>query len=333
MSEQPSYMQESDSKNRLIIKIKREIGSICLEALENPNVIEIMLNSDGTLWIEELGKPIVKVGTMEESKAKALLGTIASYLHTTITVENPILECELPIDGSRFEGLIPPIVSRPTFTIRKKASKIFTLEEYFYQKILTKEKYQLIKEAIYNPNDKKLSRKNILIVGGTGSGKTTLANAIIDGIVKQTPEDRVVIIEDTAEIQCAAKNNVILRTSKEVSMLDLLRATMRLRPDRILVGEVRGAEALDLLKSWNTGHSGGVATVHANSARAGLIRLEQLIAEATQAPMQTLISEAINIIIFITKTSKGRMVKEVIEVTGYDKSKEDYIIKEVKKYN
>jgi len=333
LSEQPNRMQQSDTKDRLIVKIKREIGTTCLKALENPNVIEIMLNSDGTLWVEELGKPIEQVGTMEESKAKALLGTIASYLHTTITAENPILECELPIDGSRFEGLLPPIVSRPTFTIRKKASKIFTLEEYYHQKILTKENYQLIKQAIYNPNDKEQTKKNILIVGGTGSGKTTLANAIIDGIVKQTPEDRVVIIEDTAEIQCAAKNNVILRTSNEITMLTLLRATMRLRPDRILVGEVRGAEALDLLKSWNTGHSGGIATVHANSARAGLIRLEQLIAEATHAPMQTLISEAINIIIFIKKTTKGRMVKEVIEVTGYDKSKEDYIIKKVTNHN
>ena len=304
------------------------MGSVCLNALNNQNVIEIMLNSDGTLWVEEIGEPIQQVGVLEETKAKALLGTIASYLNTTITAQNPIIECELPIDGSRFEGLLPPIVSRPTFSIRKKASKIFTLEDYYHQKIVTKEQYQLIKQAIYNPNDQRASKKNILIVGGTGSGKTTLANAIIDGIVKQTPEDRVVIIEDTAEIQCAAKNNVILRTSNEVSMLTLLRATMRLRPDRILVGEVRGAEALDLLKSWNTGHSGGIATVHANSARAGLIRLEQLIAEATQAPMQTLISEAIDIIIFISKTSQGRMVKEVIEVIGYDKLKENYIIKD-----
>ena len=326
-------LEQTNSQERLIIKIKRELGSVCLKAIENPNVIEIMLNSDGTLWIEELGEPIKQVGTVEESKAKALLGTIASYLNTTITVENPILECELPIDGSRFSGLFPPVVSRPTFTIRKKASKIFTLEEYYHQKILTKESYLLIKEAIYSPNNREQPKKNILIVGGTGSGKTTLANAIIDGIVKQTPDDRVVIIEDTAEIQCAAKNNVILRTSKEISMLALLKATMRLRPDRILVGEVRGAEALDLLKSWNTGHSGGIATVHANSARAGLIRLEQLIAEATHAPMQQLISEAINIVIFITKTSKGRRVKEIIEVIGYDKSKEDYIIKENKNNN
>lgn len=327
MSDKPMHIELSSSQERLIEKLKREFGSLCMKFLKNPNVIEIMLNSDGTLWVEAFGKSIVKVGSMEESKAKALLGTIASYLNTTITTDNPILECELPLDGSRFEGLLPPIVKRPTFSIRKKASQIFSLEEYYQQKILNKEQYLQIKRAIYNPQDSEHSKKNILIVGSTGSGKTTLANAIIDGIVQQTPEDRLVIIEDTAEIQCAAKNNVILRTSNKVSMLTLLRATMRLRPDRILVGEVRGAEALDLLKSWNTGHSGGVATVHANSARAGLIRLEQLIAEATQAPMQTLISEAIHIVIFITKTKQGRRVKEIIEVQGYDTSKEDYIIK------
>jgi len=327
MSYNPHDSTIHPSQQRLIEKIKIELGSVCLAALENPNIIEIMLNSDGTLWIEELGKPIIHVGSMQENKVKALLGTIASYLNTTITSKNPILECELPIDGSRFEGLLPPIVNKPTFTIRKKASQIFTLEEYYQQKILSKEQYNQIKKSIYNPKDLEQSKKNILIVGGTGSGKTTLANAIIEGIVRQTPNDRVVIIEDTAEIQCAAKNAVTLRTSDKVNMLMLLRATMRLRPDRILVGEVRGAEALDLLKSWNTGHSGGIATIHANSARAGLTRLELLISEATQAPMQTLIAEAINIVIFITKTKNGRRVKEIIEVTGYDKFTEKYIIK------
>jgi len=327
MSHNPTDSTTDTSQQRLIKKIKIELGSLCLQALENPNVIEIMLNSNGTLWVEELGKPIIQVGSMQESKVKALLGTIASYLNTTITSTNPILECELPLDGSRFEGLLPPIVNKPTFTIRKKASQIFTLEEYYQQKVLSKEQYIQIKKAIYNPKNIEQNKKNILIVGGTGSGKTTLANAIINGIVQQTPNDRVVIIEDTAEIQCSAKNAVILRTSDKVDMLMLLRATMRLRPDRILVGEVRGAEALDLIKSWNTGHSGGVATIHANSARAGLTRLELLISEATQAPMQTLIAEAINIVIFITKTKDGRKVKEIIEVIGYDKSKKDYIIK------
>lgn len=315
----------NDTQKRLIEKLSRELGSLCLEALFDDTVIEIMLNSDGRLWVERFGKPIACIGAIPESKAKALLGTIASYLNTTITANNPILECELPIDGSRFEGLLPPIVRRPSFTIRKKALKVFSLEEYVHNGVLTKQQYQQIKKSIYNPEDFHAPKKNILIVGSTGSGKTTLANALIDTMVKQTPEDRLVIIEDTAEIQCLAKNHVLLRTSSNVNMLSLLRATMRLRPDRILVGEVRGAEALDLLKAWNTGHSGGIATVHANSAAAGLIRLEQLIAEATSTPMQTLIAEAIDLVIFITKTPQGRMVKEIIEVKGFDSIKGVYI--------
>jgi len=316
----------SSTQKRLIEKLSRELGSECMNALADATVIEIMLNSDGTLWVERFGEPIVCIGEMSESKARALLGTIASYLNTTITANNPILECELPIDGSRFEGLLPPIVSRPSFTIRKKALNIFSLEEYVHNGMLSKQYYQLIKNAVYNPKNFYTPKKNILIVGGTGSGKTTLANALIDAIAKQTPEDRLVIIEDTAEIQCPAKNHVLLRTSNHVNMLSLLRATMRLRPDRILVGEVRGAEALDLLKAWNTGHSGGIATVHANSATAGLIRLEQLIAEATSAPMQTLIAEAIDLVVFITKTPQGRMIKEIIQVKGFDTTKGIYKI-------
>ena len=318
--------ERTPTQERQLKKLERELGSIVLKALRDPDVIEIMLNSDGTLWIEKMGKGMEHVGHITEANAKALLGTIASYFDTTITIDQPIIECELPIDGSRFEGLVPPVVSKPSFTIRKKATQIFTLEQYKANKIITKEQYEKIKEAIYNPKNSTHPKKNILIVGGTGSGKTTLTNAIIDGMVKATPDDRIVIIEDTAEIQCSAKNNVILRSVEKVSMLTLLKATMRLRPDRILVGEVRGKEALDLLKSWNTGHSGGVATIHANSAKAGLIRMEQLIAEATSAPMHTLIAEAVNIVIFITKTPQGRMVKEIIQVKGFDKTKQDYII-------
>lgn len=318
------------TQQRLIEKIKRELGPVALAALEDPEVIEIMLNSDGSLWIEKHGEAMEQVSTIGESNAKALLGTIASYLDTTITADKPIIECELPIDGSRFEGLMPPVVSKPTFTIRKKAVKVFTLEDYLENKIITKEQLKIIQKAIYNEDDPIHKKKNILIVGGTGSGKTTLTNAIIDGMVKATPDDRIVIIEDTAEIQCLAKNNVILRSVEKVSMLSLLKATMRLRPDRILVGEVRGKEALDLIKSWNTGHSGGVATVHANSARAGLVRMEQLIAEATASPMQTLIAEAVNVVIFITKLAKGRIVKEIIEIKGFDPIKQDYIIENYK---
>jgi type IV secretion system protein VirB11 len=299
-----------EKQKRLLRKLRGELGQTVLDALEDPSVIEIMLNSDGSLWIERHGQGMQRVGTMSAPNAESLMGTIADALHTVVTRENPILEGELPLDGSRFEGLLPPIVGHPTFTIRKKASVVFTLAQYVEQGIMTPEQQAAIEAAI-------LRRANILVVGGTGSGKTTLTNAIIDGISTACPDDRLVIIEDTAEIQCKAENSVILRASVDVDMLRLLRATMRLRPDRILVGEVRGGEALALLKAWNTGHPGGVATIHANGAHAGLIRLEQLIAEATAAAnMAPLIAEAVDLVIAIEKTKGGRRIKEIIEVSG-----------------
>ena len=309
---------------RITEKLRRELGVQLCGFLEDPTVQEIMLNPDGTVWVERLGSSMEKVGTLDASRAESLMGTVASTLRTQITAQNPILECELPLDGSRFEALLPPVVSAPTFTIRKKASKIFTLDDYVESGIMTQLQCEAIESAVRN-------RRNVLVVGGTGTGKTTLTNGIIDYMAKACPEDRIVIIEDTGELQCTAKNVVILRAVDHVDMTRLLKATMRLRPDRILVGEVRDGAALALLKAWNTGHPGGAATVHANSAPAGLIRMEQLVAEATQAPMYALIAEAVDLIVSIEKTAGGRQVKEVITVEGHDGI--HYITKPIKEKN
>lgn len=311
-----------ESNERIITKIKREFGDEILNILNDPLTIELMLNPDGKLWVEKLGQEAYCYGNFSDAKAKSIITSVATLLETVINAENPILECELPLDGSRFEALLPPIVISPTFTIRKKASKIFTLDDYINAKTITPKQSEVIIEAIK-------SRKNILVVGGTSTGKTTLSNAIINGIANITPDHRIIIIEDTAELQCSSKNKVILRATSKVSMLVLLKATMRLRPDRIIVGETRGKEALDLLKAWNTGHPGGLATVHANSAKGGLIRLEQLISEVSHANMSELIAEAVNVIIFIKKTNSGRKVEEIIEVVGFDKQKSEYLINQV----
>ena len=298
-------LENEEYQRRLHSKITRELGREVMMALQDDTVIEVMLNTDGRLWCDRLGEGMSCIGEMSMPNALALLGTIADGLGTVITKQSPILEGELPLDGSRFEGLIPPVVARPTFTIRKKALLIYTLDDYVQQGIMNAKQKAQIQEAI-------TARRNILVVGGTGSGKTTLTNAIIAEMVALTPEDRLVIMEDTAEIQCKADNAVILRTSIDISMQQLLRATMRLRPDRIIVGEVRGAEALALLKSWNTGHPGGIATLHANSADSGLVRLEQLIAESgIQADMKALIDEAVDLVIFIEKQGGKRVIKEI----------------------
>lgn len=298
-------MSHDESELRRHRKILRELGATVVAALEDDSVIEIMLNSDGRLWVDRLGEGMSCVGEMSAPNAMALLGTIADGLETIVTKNSPILEGELPVDGSRFEGLIPPVVARPTFTIRKKALMVFTLDDYVSRGIMDDAQRAVIREAVVN-------KKNILVVGGTGSGKTTLTNAIIAEMVALTPHDRLVIMEDTAEIQCTAENAVILRTSIDINMQALLKATMRLRPDRIIVGEVRGAEALALLKAWNTGHPGGIATLHANSADGGLVRLEQLIAEAgVHADMKALIDEAVDLVIFIEKQGVKRVISEI----------------------
>ena len=260
-----------EAKNRLHRKMISELGIIHAH-LQDPNVIEVMVNPDGNIWIERFGEMPEIVGEMSESQRSCLIATIATSLNTIATKDQPIVEGELAIDKSRFEGLISPIVESPAFTIRKRASKVFTLQDYLDAERINRAQMRVIENAVK-------TRKNILCVGGTGSGKTTFCNAVIHQIEIDWPEHRIVIIEDTREIQCSSKNVVQLRTSDNIGMLELLKATMRLRPDRILVGEVRGGEALSLLKSWNTGHDGGLSTVHANSARAGLIRLEQLINE------------------------------------------------------
>lgn len=282
--------------------------------MDDPAVVEVALNPDGRLWVERHGEPMQPVGDLSQAQAEMLVTTVAAMLDTTVTRTAPILECELPGDGSRFEALMPPVVARPTFTIRRKASRVFTLAEYVEAGIMSAAHRAAIEDAVAR-------RRNILVVGGTGSGKTTLTNAIIDATTKAAPHDRLVIIEDTNELQCSAENAVLLRATDSVDMLHLLRATMRLRPDRILVGEVRGAEALSLLKAWNTGHPGGVATVHANDAYGGLLRMESLCGEASASPRQQEIATAVNIVVSIGKTPHGRRVREVLRVEGHDGTK------------
>nr|CDP79677.1 VirB11 protein [Bartonella schoenbuchensis] len=307
----------SERKRRLIEKLRFEFGQQVWSYLEDSTVIEIMLNPDGLLWVEHLGEAKKQVGIMEPQRAEAAIGTVAAFLGTQVTEDKPILECELPMDGNRFEAVIPPIVTAPAFTIRKKATQIFTLEDYVEKGIMSFHQRVVLRNAVQD-------HKNILVVGGTGTGKTTLTNAILKEMTDIFPQERFVIIEDTAELQCAAPNKVVFRAVDNINMTRLLKVTMRMVPDRIIVGEVRDGAALALLKSWNTGHPGGIATVHANNAVSGLTRIQQLISEATSAPMQSLIAEAINVVVNIEKTSSGRKIKEIIEVCGYNHEEHCY---------
>jgi P-type conjugative transfer ATPase TrbB len=303
----------SSVKERAKKKLERDMGPLLMAALNDPKTIEIMLNADGNLWQERLGEGMKCIGTLRPAQGEAIIKTVAGYHGKEITRTKPLIEGELPLDGSRFAGQLPPIVPAPTFAIRKKAIAIFTLEQYVTAGIMTAAQYDALKTAVKN-------HRNILVIGGTGSGKTTLVNAIINEMVVCNPAERVCIIEDTGEIQCAAANFVQYHTSLDVSMTALLKVILRMRPDRILVGEVRGAEALDLLDAWNTGHEGGAATLHANNAAAGLTRLKSLITRNESAPsdIEPLIGEVVHVVVHIANTPDGRRIPEILEISGYE---------------
>ena len=290
--------------------LRRALGTDILAALADDQVVEIMLNPAGDLWTDSHAGGMQCIGRIDRVRAMSIVATVAAMLGTTVTADNPILECELPLDGSRFEALIPPVVPAPTFALRKRAKLIFSLADYVNTMVMTQLQATLIKAAVAD-------RKNILIAGGTGSGKTTLANAVLNEIAVISPDHRIVIIEDVLELQCSVKNTVFLRTSATIDQVSLLRATLRLRPDRIVVGEVRDKSALALLKAWNTGHPGGVGTVHANSTGTALIRVGQLIQEAGVPAAPELISEAVDMVISISRNPTGRMIDEVAEVTNW----------------
>ncbi len=303
-------MTQLRSHPRLIRKLQDALGDQLCIALEDPTVVEVMLNPDGRLFIERLGQGMGPAGTMPAGNAEIIIGSVAHALQSEADEDRPIISGELPIGGHRFEGLLPPIVGAPAFTIRKRAAQLIPLDAYVTQGIMTDKQVAVVRNAVS-------ARLNIVISGGTGSGKTTLANAIIAAMIEDAPEHRIIILEDTVEIQCAAENAVSLHTSDTVDMGRLLKSTMRLRPDRIIVGEVRDGAALTLLKAWNTGHPGGITTIHANSAHSALRRLEQLTAEVSQQPMREVIGEAVDVIVSIERTARGRRVRDVLHVESF----------------
>jgi len=314
--EKTGHEVSSSVNERAIEKLRRDLGPVIVKALADPKTVEILLNADGVLWQERLGENMTRIGTMSPQRATAVLNTVAGYHGKTVTRFNPLIEGELPLDGSRFAGQLPPVVQKPTFAIRKKAVSVFTLAQYLEQKIMTVAQADAIKKAVIN-------HRNILVIGGTGSGKTTLVNAIIQEMVECNPTERICIIEDTGEIQCTAENCVQYHTTLEVTMTILLKTILRMRPDRILVGEVRGPEALDLLDAWNTGHEGGAATLHANDEISALSRLKSLITRNSAAPsdIETLIGEAVHTIVHISRTPEGRAVQGIINVSGFENGK------------
>ncbi len=306
---QTPHHSETDARRSNMLRTA--FCPVVREALEAPDTIEIMANPDGSVWIETAGIGlIVSEHTLPASDRERVIRLVASGVGEAANRNSPIISAELPGSGERFEGLLPPVSTAPCFSIRKPATTPFELGDYVDQGALAPALAEALKDSIN-------THSNILIAGGTSSGKTTFTNALLAEAC--LGDDRIVILEDTRELKCAAANVVQLRTHRgSTSLQDLVRSTLRLRPDRIIVGEVRGAEALDLLKAWNTGHPGGITTLHANSAYGALQRLEQLTLEATPRAPFDLIAEAIDVVVFMSRAGGQRRVEEALRVTGFN---------------
>ncbi len=299
------------SLDRRIRMLRTAMGPLIAAALEDPDVVEVMLNPDGALWIDRLSSGRSATGeSLSAADGERIIRLVAAHVGTEVHRGQPLLTAELPETGERFEGILPPAAPGPAFALRKRAVGVIGLADYVSDGILSAEQAEFLRHAVRE-------RQNVLIAGGTSTGKTTLANALLAEIA--ATNDRVLVLEDTVELQCAARDHVPLRTrAGVVSMTELVRATMRLRPDRVIVGEVRGGEALDLIKVWGTGHPGGIATLHASSAHGALLRLEQLILEVAMTPPRALIAEAVNVIVFIAGRGRARQVQTVARVTGFN---------------
>jgi type IV secretion system protein VirB11 len=301
----------SEVSSRGARMLRTALGGDIARWLDEPDVIEVMLNPDGRLWVDRLGEGLAASEClMSAADGERIIRLVAHHVGAEVHASVPRVSAELPEGGERFEGLLPPVVAAPSFAIRKPAIAVFALADYVTTGIMSKWQAEALAGAV-------AARKNILVVGGTSTGKTTLTNALLAEVAATS--DRVVLIEDTLELQCAAPNLVSLRTKDGVATLsDLVRSALRLRPDRIPIGEVRGAEALDLLKAWGTGHPGGVGTLHAGSALGTLRRLEQLIQESVVTVPRALIAETIDIIAVLVRDGTGRRLAELAEVRGLD---------------
>ena len=306
-------MAKTDQRPEVIRRgarmLRTALGPAIAGFLEDPMTVEVMLNPDGRLWVDRLSEGLADSGKMlSAADGERIVRLVAHHVGVEVHSLSPRVSAELPETGERFEGLLPPVVAAPAFAIRKPAVAVFTLDDYVAAGTMTLMQAEALRQAV-------AARANILVAGGTSTGKTTLTNALLAEVAKTS--DRVVIIEDTRELQCAAPNLVAMRTKDGVASLsDLVRSSLRLRPDRIPIGEVRGAEALDLLKAWGTGHPGGIGTIHAGTGIGALRRLEQLIQEAVVTVPRAMIAETIDLVAVLAGRGSARRLAELARVEG-----------------
>jgi len=298
------------------------LGSSIMHYMHEDAVTEVMVNPDGRLWLDTFDKGFMRTDiVMHPEDTKRIIYTIADLSGQVIDLKkDPSLQANIPasrlFSNCRFQAELPPIVAAPSFNIRKHTRAVITLADYVRQGVMTEKQYNIILAAIHG-------KKNIIAAGGTGSGKTTLLNAILAEISKL--EERIVTIEDTKELKCTAENYIALSTTDTVDMDNLLRKTLRLSPNRIVVGEVRGKEALTLIDAWSTGHRGGCSTVHSDSAGDTLFRLEDLVSRVSMSTQQAGIARAIDVIVYIKRMAASRRITEILAIDSWDRKAQNYV--------
>ena len=290
--------------------LRHALGDEISAALIEPLVMEILVNPDGKLLLDIAGTGRRDTGaTLAPDRRDRIIRLAADHAGETVSPERPRLSAALP-GGERFQAFTPPVTSGPAFSIRKRTETVIRLGDYVARGAMSPDQARVLEEAVKN-------RRNILVSGGTGAGKTTLANALL--AEPGFSQDRVFIIEDTPELQCVAVDRVETLTRGQpypVGVADLVRDAMRMRPDRIVIGEMRdGAAALETLKAWNTGHPGGLSTLHANSAREALSRLEDLLCEVMAAPSTRLIARAVGCVVHLRREVGGPIVEDILDLT------------------
>ena len=303
--------QDKDFLSRAVSRAAEAMGPVIAAAMNDPNVTEIMLNCDGALYIEHIDSGMQACGSINKVSAFTIVKTLASLSGVSLNAEHPLLSGEIPYNGSRIEIQIPPVVKAPSFTIRKHTARQLPLADLIASGMLTAVQGRILTEAL-------LKRKSIVVAGGTGCGKTTLVNALLSELTRLCPQERIVNVEDTPELKVTAANRLNLLTSPGLGMDALLRSALRSRPDRIVVGEIRGAEALDLLDAFTTGHRGGLTTVHAGSVAQTLKRLVLLVSRNAAAPrlIEPTIAGAIDVIVQLERRPQ-RHVAAIVELKDY----------------
>ncbi len=279
--------------------------------LHDPEVVEISLNPDGNLFVERFGSEAVIERKCGSGDAESMIRWCASGQDRIIDRTSPIVSVMVPGFAHRIEALLPPVVMAPVFSIRRHHESPIDLEMFDWGTDEPGEISRLsaIIKCIVG------GRKNMVVCGATGSGKTSFANACLRVIACVRPRERVVIIEDTPELRSELLNTVSLRTSDTVDQQRLLVSTLRLAPDRIIVGECRdGAAALTMLRAWNTGHRGGITTLHANAAGEVVSRLDMLCSEVAATSQEKLIRSTIDVVVYLERGAGRPVVREILEV-------------------